>query len=410
MVLFFRWWLFGCLVASALTSPAQTTHALPVDALGPAEPAPTVPTKDIADVARELFPHLSSTKHDTAALRQGHKFVSVLPAIGYALQTRFLAEAVTNVSFQRPQANLSTILSELIYTQNRQGVLTIASSLWARDNRLNWVGDWRLMHFPEDTYGLGTRTARNRPIGMNFDYLRFYQAVLRRVTRGTYVGIGYQLDYHWNVARTDGTASTPSLGYTTGVAGRSMSAGPTLHLVFDSRANSLNPQSGLYSNVIVRSNVQFLGSDTNYQSLLLEVRKYFRFPSASGNVLAFWSYNWLTLSGTPPYLDLPSTGWDTYGNIGRGFIQGRFRGRNLLYGEAEYRFGITHNRLLGGVVFLNAQSASEEGSHQFEKVVPAVGAGLRINVNKASGLNLAVDYGFGADGSQGLFFNLGEVF
>ena len=116
-----------------------------------------------------------------------------------------------------------------------------------------------------------------------------------------------------------------------------------------------------------------------------------------------------TLGGNPPFLDLPSTGWDTYSNTGRGFIQGRFRGKSLVYGEAEYRFGLSRNELLGGVVFANAESVTElkvvrgvVENGRFGKVVPAVGAGLR--------LNLAVDYGFGLDGSRGLVLNLGEVF
>ena len=31
-------------------------------------------------------------------------------------------------------------------------------------------------------------------------------------------------------------------------------------------------------------------------------------------------------------------------------------------------------------------------------------------MNKFSNTNLAIDYGFGVNGSHGLFFNLGEVF
>jgi hypothetical protein len=46
----------------------------------------------------------------------------------------------------------------------------------------------------------------------------------------------------------------------------------------------------------------------------------------------------------------------------------------------------------------------------FEKVAPAVGGGLRLSLNKASRTNLAIDYGFGMDGSRGLSLNLGEVF
>ena len=68
-----------------------------------------------------------------------------------------------------------------------------------------------------------------------------------------------------------------------------------------------------------------MGSDENWRSLLIDMRKYFKLSQHSRNILAFWSYTWLTLSGKPPYLDLPSTAWDNYANMGRGYIQSRFR-------------------------------------------------------------------------------------
>lgn len=81
-----------------------------------------------------------------------------------------------------------------------------------------------------------------------------------------------------------------------------------------------------------------------------------------------------------------------------------------MYAEAAYRFHITADRLLGGVVFANAQTVNELSSNAFERVVPAVGAGLRVRMNKIARTNLCIDYGLGLDGSGGLFFNLGEVF
>jgi hypothetical protein len=107
---------------------------------------------------------------------------------------------------------------------------------------------------------------------------------------------------------------------------------------------------------------------------------------------------------------LPSTGWDDFYNTGRGYIQGRYRGRNMVYLESEYRFGITKNGLLGGVVFANAESFSKVLSKQLDLIAPAYGAGLRIKLNKFSGANLCIDYGFGIEGSKGISVNLGEVF
>jgi hypothetical protein len=163
--------------------------------------------------------------------------------------------------------------------------------------------------------------------------------------------------------------------------------------------------------VAYRPNFTFLGSDNNWQSLLIDTREYIRFPSSTHNVLAFWSFDWLTLgSGNPPYLLLPSTGWDAYSNTGRGYIQGRYRSKNMLYLESEYRFGILNNGLLGGVVFANMQSFSDPNTGQYNYIQPGWGGGVRISLNKFSRTNLCIDYGWGLHGSGGFFVNLGEVF
>ncbi|GAB3880813.1 hypothetical protein GCM10028825_00990 [Spirosoma agri] len=367
--------------------------------------------QDISDVFKRWFPRLPITLHDSASLQEGKRFLLVIPQIGYTLQTRGLAAVVVNTAFRNPRANMSTMMGTLSYTQNNQVILMANSAIWSADNRLLWTNDWRLMHYPQATYGLGMYTSTDRVINMDYAYFRFYQSLLRRFARNFYAGAGYQLDLHWNIDSYNNRREVTRISrYSYGVAGRSVSSGPTLQVLYDNRRNAINPNGGLYLNAVLRANMSWLGSDETYQSLLIEARKYVHMPAQSDNILAFWSYNALTINGDPPFLDLPSTGWDNSGNVGRGFIQGRFRGKNLLYAETEYRFHLTGNRLLGGVVFANAQTVTEQTSGQFEKIVPAVGAGLRLKMNKISRTNLSIDYGFGLDGSKGLFFNLGEVF
>lgn len=82
----------------------------------------------------------------------------------------------------------------------------------------------------------------------------------------------------------------------------------------------------------------------------------------------------------------------------------------MLYLEREYRFGISKNGLLAGVVFSNAQSYTEFKTNKFSKIAPAVGTGLTVKINKHSNTNVAIDYAYGLYGSLGLFVNLGEVF
>lgn len=82
----------------------------------------------------------------------------------------------------------------------------------------------------------------------------------------------------------------------------------------------------------------------------------------------------------------------------------------MAYLEAEYRFRILKNGLLGGVVFGNVQSFTRQVGNNDRMVIPGYGSGLRIKLNKFATTNLAIDYAFGIGGSQGFFVNLGEVF
>jgi outer membrane protein assembly factor BamA len=240
--------------------------------------------------------------------------------------------------------------------------------------------------------------------------LRFYQTMFKTLNKDLFAGIGYYYDYFWDTREVDIPPGTITDFQKYGLTPKSRSSGLTLNLLYDLRRNSINPKSGWYGNVVYRYNMKALGSDGNWSSLMIDLRKYFRFPANSNNIIGFWSYNVLTLHGTPPYLALPFTGSDTYINSGRGYIQGRFRGKDMVYLESEYRFTLTHDGFLGGVVFANVQSFSETNSKRFEMLWPACGAGLRFKLNKFSNTNVAIDYGFGIGGSHGIFVNLGEVF
>ena len=109
---------------------------------------------------------------------------------------------------------------------------------------------------------------------------------------------------------------------------------------------------------------------------------------------------------------LPATAYDQRSRSARGFTQGRFRGNNLVYGEAEYRFPISRcNGLWGGVLFVNATTAStpKQQSKLFESVRPGYGLGFRLMVDKKTRTNLAIDFGFG-DKSTGFYLAASETF
>ena len=369
-----------------------------------------VPQKDLAGIAKKIF-HLDTTSTDKRN-RAGKVYISFIPAAGYTLASKLGAVLSTNYAFYTDQehSNLSVIKFIPEYTLIGQLILPLKVNLWTPANKFNVTGDFRYYISPQYTYGLGGHTSLINAQLLKYNYLAIREAILKKVARNFFVGLGYNIDYYWRIkeatVRGDGVAAYAAYGRLS----RSFTSGPSLNLLLDDRKNSINPSQGFYGNIVFQPNFTFLGSTENWQSLLLDFRKYFKLNPASKNILGFWSYSWLTLGGNPSYLELPSTGWDAYYNLGRGYIQGRFKGRNLLYFETEYRFGITKNGLIGGVVFANVQTVSEWPSNRFEVLLPATGAGLRVKLNKVSNTNFAIDYGFGLNGSNGVFFSLGEVF
>jgi hypothetical protein len=78
--------------------------------------------------------------------------------------------------------------------------------------------------------------------------------------------------------------------------------------------------------------------------------------------------------------------------------------------ESEYRFQITRDGLMGGVVFLNNTFAESTDTKLFVHAAPAAGFGFRLKMDKAARINLTVDLGYGLDHSSGIYFGMQEVF
>ncbi|MBK6537008.1 MAG: BamA/TamA family outer membrane protein [Ignavibacteria bacterium] len=191
-----------------------------------------------------------------------------------------------------------------------------------------------------------------------------------------------------------------------------LSSGLVLNTNFDSRDNTINPYKGIMADLKYYLYNKVLGSDKNRQTLNYEFRAYKSFSKESKYVLAFWTMGNFTLNGETPYLSLFSNGWDKFNTTGRAYIQGRFRGNDLLYAEIENRFSLTKNGLLGLVLFANAVSISNPDAKVklMDHIEPAAGFGLRIKFDKYSRTNICVDFGIGTHGSKTVFLNIGEIF
>lgn len=368
--------------------------------------------RDLIDLAMIVFrlnpaKRLSRQKN---ADRQLH--LSASPIVEYTVATGWTGGLAAGGAFLNgpgDSTNVSSFVGAIKYTERKQFLLPVESTVWTSGNDWNFPGDWRYLDYPQDTYGIGGHTTPADGYTVSYQYVRFYEYALKHLGGHWYGGMGYQLDYHWGIREVNVPAGVVTDYEKYGFSPRSTSSGLVLDIQYDSRRNSINPAGGsAYANVVFVQNLRFLGSNTAWNSLLVDLRKYFY--AGEREVLAFWLYGAIGLGGGAPYLDLPGTGTDTYNNTGRGYEQSRFIGKRYIDLEAEYRFPITRNGLLGGVLFANAGSVSELGTNRFEVIFPGLGLGLRIKFNKFSDTNACLDYGWGKEGSRGFFGNLGEVF
>ncbi|MEO8173467.1 MAG: BamA/TamA family outer membrane protein [Sediminibacterium sp.] len=376
----------------------------------------TLGQKDLIDIAKRLFNFRSGKP--IREERGKNVYFSFLPfnssvpgGSGRALITTTTAAAYFG---PRKTTNISSATFTPYWNFNNRFGLPLRTSIWLANNTWTIQGDSRFLYYPQFSWGLGGVRTENEKLLVDYKYIRFYQSALKKITPYFLAGGGYYLDHHLNI-KTDDTAKNLKqyTGYDYGTGSNSLSSGISVNLLYDTRNNSINPLPGMYANLVYRINTKVLGSNDNWQSLFIDIRKYISLNKTNRqqqNTLAFWTYLWTVFNNPAPLLDLPGIGWDPDNRSGRGIDQNRYSGKSLLYFESEYRYRITENGLLGGVAFVNLQNFSSDLSPQYSKLFPGYGLGLRLKLNKNSGANLCVDYGFGQNGSRGFFVNLGEVF
>lgn len=338
----------------------------------------------------------------------------------------------------------STALIGIYYTTNNQLFTSIRANAFSKESRWNLLSDVRFNLNSQPTYGLSSsiNNSSSTIVGdddevsdnpynkvprremMVFNNLRFYHTIQKRHKEtNLYYGLGYHLDSYWSIddqqldLEAEPQVITHHYRYQQlkGLSTKSyVQSGVSLNLTFDSRDNVVNPYEGQMAFASYRIFPEFLGSTTDATQLWVEYRKFIGLDkNRPRNVLALWTYGWFVTSGNSPYMALPAVGWDMFARSGRPYTQGRFRGEDLAYAEAEWRFPLQKNKdKWGGVLFLNTTTASSrtENINLFSYLEFGYGGGLRFMINEDKRVNIGLDYGFGAHGAQGLFVNLNEYF
>jgi hypothetical protein len=364
--------------------------------------------KDIIDIAIRAF------KFDTSGKKvHGNKkvFFSLMP-VSAGTSENGVALSSVNAAFylgDPKTTNLSNISFYPATNFSSYYQFKVFPNLWLKNNSWNIPGKLEYSYISHDSYGLGTNTSIDSLNVINYNVFRASMSLNKEIYRYFFIGLGFAFDDFYNIEEQwDKDYPSEFKEYGLGTSGTAISFGPVFTILYDNRRNSINPLKGFFSTVAIRQNSKNLGSTYQWGSLYWESRKYVSFSNIRHRTLAMRSIYWATW-GDVPYLNLPSIGYDYNGWTGRGYHRGRYRGTEMLYGEAEYRFDLTKSGLWGGVVFVTGESFKEPETKKFEYIKPTVGFGGRLKFNKYSDSNITCDIAFGKD-SFNWYVSLNEAF
>lgn len=326
---------------------------------------------------------------------------SVLPGPFYTPELRLgLGTAVAGIYRLDPRdkttQNSSISFTGFVSTSGALG-LGLHNYTFFTDDRWRLFVDGSVAKVPTKFWGVGYDAAQGSSQKYDNNSVQVHPQLLRQLAPNLYVGAGW--DFSAMNANVDDRQPDDKFSqYTTTTT--PISSGATVSLNYDSRDVITRPQHGQFISVEYSYFDPALGSDTHFTATKLQYDYYH--PIDDKRVLAF------DLWGRFTHGDVP---WDRLSEAGddsrlRGYYQGRYRDRDVVSGQIEYRQKLNwrHGYVLWAGAGALGSSPGDLGSHP---LLPTVGAGYRFEVKPA--MNIRLDLGFGRE-SAGFYFQVAEAF
>lgn len=334
------------------------------------------------------------------------KSFRIYPTLGYSPETGVELGASSLWLFRAKNDTLNR-LSEVqaftFVTLKAQYGVWVDNAIYGDKDKWFFLGRTRIQRFPLLYYGIGHETSAYNPAVLDANYILLRQRVLRKVMKNLFFGpeIDYQQLFQVQFNQPhEGEPHQPPTG-----SDGTTNLGAGLALVYDTRHNVLNVRKGLFGELSFLNYRTALGSEHHFSSINLDIRSFH--PVRKNNVLA-WQIYGNFLQGEVPFNQMALMGGDM---MMRGYYQGRYRDKNLLSAQVEYRMlPFSFSKRWGATVFAGvAGVAPEVKQFQLRNTKLAAGVGLRYLLFPKKDIYLRFDLGFTQDG-PGFYFFTGEAF
>ena len=333
----------------------------------------------------------------------------VYPVLAYAPETSWeVGLSALYVYFaKRDTTNrLSEINAFSFYTFENQYGLWFDHAIYTDQNRWFFLGRARTQSFPLFYHGIGIDTPKDFIAKVEANQILIKERVLRKLKNDIYVGL--EFDYQ-RLAKTDFVLADPEIPNFELPLGHNGSTNVGLGLGFiqDNRHNVLNVREGLFSELAFLHYNPSWGSTYKFTSVLSDTRVYR--PMGDNNVLAVQLLGQFNF-GDVPFNQLALMGGES---IMRGYYYGRYRDRNQLAAQVEYRFlpiPFKFTDRLGFAVFIGAGSVFNELDNlNISNFVVSGGAGLRFLLFPKKDIWTRIDFAV-TEESTGFYIFIGESF
>lgn len=340
---------------------------------------------------------------EEAAEKEKTSGLAFLPVMYYTPETKLAFGAGGLYYFRLPKdkavSRPSNIAFVGVYTQRKQTSVEINPDFYLR-NGLHIQTEVQYSDFPDQFYGIGNATTEEMEEPYTSKYWKVSVEALKRVHGPLNVGFQYSFDNTMlKEVKDNGMLDTGDIPGSTG----GIVSGFGFFMTHDSRDSIFYPTAGSFHQFSAMGFGRTLGSNFTFNRFFFDLRKYARFSYA--RCLAFQT-RLLFQSGDPPFWRLGLLGGQEYM---RGYYLGRYRDKNMITLQAEYRWVPLFWRLGLAAFAALGDVAATPGDFDLGSFKYTYGVGLRFVFDPKQRLNLRLDFGFGK-GTSGVYFTAAEAF
>lgn len=266
-------------------------------------------------------------------------------------------------------------------TQNKQLLFSLPFHLYWNERKHSLSGELSYNDYFYNFYGIGGKNTEGIHEKYKVDFALFRINYLRKVKKNLFIGARWWYE-DYRVGDFE-----KSLWLTSGafLGGRgSVTSGPGIVMLYDSRDNIFFSSKGNYLELVVHQQAKQWGSEFSYNRYRFDARNFLSLAEkwSLANML-FGDF----VVGDVPFSQLASIGSD---KRMRGFYPGRYRDNLLLLYQGEMR-GYFYKRW-GASLFWNYALLADNPQHlSFYNDRASIGTGLRFAFDKEKKTNIRLD-------------------